>query len=339
MRDKDDFIIVWCNEQAASDDTIKTLHPLCNDIHYYQDLVNCISYIESLNPKEHVFLVVSPSFTSFEAIHNKRQVDTIFIYGYGPTTLPAAMDASKYPKAISVSVDLKDLVESIIMMSIEVAKCRQLFNLYNHKQKGLCNLSENSATFLWFQLFKEMLVNLPRNTTHDEHDRLASKKCMIQQCYDYYRHNSTQMKNIADFDNTYRASNAIRWYTSDSFVYKFINKALRTEDMEVLHTFRFFIVDLCTSLAEKHQEMLDLEVDLPPVVFRGTQMIKEEIESLKKNEGCLIATNGFLSTSRIREVAKVYAGSGMMMVISDFVPKRHDKPVYQIYRSNILFYK
>ncbi|CAF1251425.1 unnamed protein product, partial [Didymodactylos carnosus] len=120
------------------------------------------------------------------------------------------------------------------------------------------------------------------------------------------------MKNIADFDNTYQASNAIRWYTSDSFVYKFINKALRTEDMEVLHTFRFFIVDLCTSLAEKHQEMLDLEVDLPSVVYRGTQMIKEEIESLKNNEGCLIATNGFLSTSRIREVAKVYAGSGAM---------------------------
>jgi hypothetical protein len=330
MRDKDDFIIVWCNEQTPSNDTIKSLQPLCNDIHYYQDSPNCISYIESLNPKQHVFLVVSPLFTSLEAVHSKRQVDTIFIFEYGSTTLSNAMNTSKYRKVISISGDLKDLVESIIMTSMELANCRQLFNLYNHKQKVLTNLSENSVSFLWFQLFKDTLVNLPQNTKHDEHDRIASKKFMIQKCYDYYRYNPTQMKNIADFDNTYKASDAIRWYTSDSFVYKLINKALRTEDMEVLHTFRFFIVDLCTSLAEKHQEMLDLEVDLPSVVYRGTQMIKEEIELLKKNEGCLIATNGFHSTSRNREVAKVYAGSGMMMIISTFVPKRHDKSVCQI---------
>jgi len=39
-------------------------------------------------------------------------------------------------------------------------------------------------------------------------------------------------------------------------------------------------------------------------------MNKAEIETLAANKGCLIATNGFLSTSRMREVAKFYGGSG-----------------------------
>lgn len=101
-----------------------------------------------------------------------------------------------------------------------------------------------------------------------------AKKCMIKHCYDYYRHNQTQSKTIAEFESKYTTSDAIRWYTSDTFVYKLINKALRTEDMEMLYLFRFFIVDLCINLAEKYKEMLERKVTLPSVLYQGTQMNK-----------------------------------------------------------------
>jgi hypothetical protein len=140
---------------------------------------------------------------------------------------------------------------------------------------------------------------------------------MIKHCYDYYRHNQTQLKNIAEFEATYTASNAIRWYTSDTFVCKLINKALRTQDIEVLHTFRFYIVDLCTNLTEKYKEMLEFEIPLPSIVYRGTQMNKADMEIMAANKGCLIATNGFLSTNRVRKVAKFYAGSGRNFTIKN----------------------
>ena len=316
MRDKDNFILVCCYDQPVPDEVIKTLRPLCNDIHLYQNSIDCISYVESLNPKEHVFLIVSASFTSFKEVHAKRQIDTIFLFELQAIPLSNVIDTTNYYKSISVSGNLKQLAESIVEASIELTKCHQLFNLYNHKQNALCNLSESSSSFLWFRLFKDTLMDPTKDTQQYEKDRIEAKRYMIQQCSDYYRHNPTQMKNIASFDVNYQASNAIHWYTSDSFIYKLINKALRTEDIEVLHTFRFFIIDLCANLAEKHKEMLDLDIDLPPVVYRGTQMTREDIDSLKENEGCLIATNGFLSTSRNYEVAKMFAGSGKTNVLT-----------------------
>jgi hypothetical protein len=243
--------------------------------------------------------------------HKLRQVDTIFLYNTTHSSVICSPTSllTQYAKLVIVGNDEQELVDSISKTSTELSKQQDLFDLYNHKHKAFCNLSESSTSFLWFQLFKKMLIDVPKEEIEFDKNGRA-KKYMIQHCYNYYRHNPTQLKNIAEFDLTYKASNAIRWYTSDTFVYKLINKALRTEDMEVLHTFRFFIIDLCTNLAEKYKEMLELEVPLPSIVYRGAQMNKTEIDTLQANKGCLIATNSFLSTSRVREVAKFYAGSG-----------------------------
>ncbi|CAF5031912.1 unnamed protein product, partial [Rotaria sp. Silwood1] len=57
--------------------------------------------------------------------------------------------------------------------------------------------------------------------------------------------------------------------------------------------------------------MLELELPLPSIVYRGTQMSKTDIELFRESKNCLISPNGFLSTTRNREVAQFYAGSGV----------------------------
>ncbi|CAF4966885.1 unnamed protein product [Rotaria sp. Silwood1] len=57
--------------------------------------------------------------------------------------------------------------------------------------------------------------------------------------------------------------------------------------------------------------MLELELQLPSIVYRGTQMSKTDIELFRESKNCLISPNGFLSTTRNREVAQFYAGSGV----------------------------
>ncbi|CAF3482310.1 unnamed protein product, partial [Rotaria sp. Silwood2] len=143
-------------------------------------------------------------------VHKLRQVDTIFLY----TTAPLSIEFSsinfetKYNKLVVVLDGEQQLIASIIKISQELSKQYNLFNLYNHKHKAFCNLSQSSASFLWFQLFKKMLINLPKEDIDlDKND--VAKKHMIQHCYDYYRHNQTQLKNIAEFETTYKASNAI----------------------------------------------------------------------------------------------------------------------------------
>ncbi len=46
---------------------------------------------------------------------------------------------------------------------------------------------------------------------------------------------------IDQFAREHRSEKAICWYSKQSFVYKLINKALRTEYMDLLYKFRFFI--------------------------------------------------------------------------------------------------
>jgi tetratricopeptide (TPR) repeat protein len=85
-----------------------------------------------------------------------------------------------------------------------------------------------------------------------------------------------------------------------------LNKALRTEDVELLYTFRSFIIDLCTAIENENQHLKDegiLKLD------RGTQIPTEELEKLKENIGQIISTNGFLSTSRNRNVSIRFARS------------------------------
>ncbi|CAF1432614.1 unnamed protein product [Didymodactylos carnosus] len=120
-----------------------------------------------------------------------------------------------------------------------------------------------------------------------------------------------ELKHIEEFETQYQTLDAVKWYTKDTFVYKLINQALRTEDIDALYTLRYYIEDLCSNLKNKYEEFrqLHISLDMPDVMlYRGLRLDRNQILKLKMNEGNLISTNGFLSASRSIDVAKVYAG-------------------------------
>lgn len=84
--------------------------------------------------------------------------------------------------------------------------------MYNKKEKATRDLSKESGSFLFFQLFKTVLKTMPRTP--------EAKKTMVTTCRDYYRGNLTELKNIDEFDRTYKSIDAIPWYTKETFVYK-----------------------------------------------------------------------------------------------------------------------
>jgi len=135
--------------------------------------------------------------------HKLRQIDTILLYARkhssiisSPTNLKTA-----YTKVVIVPDGEQQLVDCIINRSAELSKQYDLFNLYNHKQQAFCNLSKSSTSFLWFQLFKKMLIDMPKeDIDFDKNDK--AKRYMIKHCHDYYRHNQTQLRNIVEFEAT-----------------------------------------------------------------------------------------------------------------------------------------
>ncbi|CAF3956013.1 unnamed protein product [Rotaria sordida] len=91
------------------------------------------------------------------------------------------------------------------------------------------------------------------------------------------------------------------------------NKALRTEDYEALLILRFFIIDLCENLRLKYDDLKQRQEQLGSstvVSYRGSKLSSPEIYNLKYNIGKSIATNGFLSTSRSKDVANIFAKKG-----------------------------
>ena len=62
------------------------------------------------------------------------------------------------------------------------------------------------------------------------------------------------MKYIDEFEEKYDPSNAIYWYTRDTFLYKMVNMALRTENSAIIWRLRFFILDMHQQLKQLHTE-------------------------------------------------------------------------------------
>ena len=44
---------------------------------------------------------------------------------------------------------------------------------------------------------------------------------MLSTCRDYYRDNQTELKNIDEFDRTYKSIDAISWYMKETLIHKY----------------------------------------------------------------------------------------------------------------------
>ncbi len=114
-------------------------------------------------------------------------------------------------------------------------------------------------------------------------------------------------KKISEFDQYYQSTNAIFWYTRNYFLFRLLNQAFRTEDIDNIFKFRFFIVDLYQQLLNLHSSQ---RFPSKLTVYRGQSIGLTELEHLKENIGQLISINTFLSTTTDPQVASIFAGDG-----------------------------
>ncbi|CAF3827795.1 unnamed protein product [Rotaria sp. Silwood1] len=298
---KESTTLIWFDPNIGSrEDTEKTKEQLrlINDyVVFSTDLEQCATFIESVD-KEKVFLITSGSKASqiLSRTSSCRQLDSIFIFCLKKERYEHLFN--EYSKIVGIYVKLDDLCQSIEEQIDLVNRHMQTFSFFDQHEKALKDLSEESAAFLWFQLFNYVVARLPRNQ--------QAKQQMIQICKDYYRGNKKEIRAIEDFEKTYRSEDSILWYSKQTFVYKLINKALRTEDINLLYIFRFFIGDLSEALQQEHTKILSSKHKILNV-YRGVKLDKEEFDKLKENQGKLVSTNGYLSTSQRKSLALSFA--------------------------------
>ncbi|CAF3178502.1 unnamed protein product [Rotaria sp. Silwood2] len=278
----------------------ETLLELNSDVRLCTEVNLCIDLIKTLIHKRIVIIVCGDlSCKIVPEIHGFRSIVAIHIFCINREFYEPLM--AKYEKIVEIFSDRQSLLESICETISFIEKQIYAFNLFGQKQKSVRDPPRGSASFLWHHLLIYVLRQLPQ----DE----QSKKDMLDKCIDYYQDNKRELKKIQQFRQMYTSDKAIQWYTHDCFLYRLLNKALRTEDIDLLYSFRFFIIDLCNQLENNNYERKSNKTI--STLYRGQRISKEEFERLQKSVGLLISTNGFLSTSRDITISLVFAGPGI----------------------------
>ncbi|CAF1323321.1 unnamed protein product [Rotaria sordida] len=189
-------------------------------------------------------------------------------------------------------------------------------------EKTVRDLNKNNVKFLWFQLLIDILIQIPHND--------YAKDEMLDECRKHFgipdnndndekidenmidaeikKDRAKAEKDLINFEKNYKSSEALKFYTNDSFLYRLFNRAFRTENIDLLFIFRFFLADMYKHLQKLHSEQFPDK--LPRTMFRGQVMTSSEFNSIKNNIGHLISVNTFFSTTTTRDVAEMYSGLG-----------------------------
>jgi tetratricopeptide (TPR) repeat protein len=112
-----------------------------------------------------------------------------------------------------------------------------------------------------------------------------------------YKKNKAELNTIYEFEQNYKPKEAIRWYTRDTFLYRILHKALRTQNIDILFLFQFFIVDI-------RKQLESIRSKSPIKAFRSQLMPNDEVKKLKSSTGQFISINSFLSATILEDQAR-----------------------------------
>jgi hypothetical protein len=146
-----------------------------------------------------------------------------------------------------------------------------------------------------------------------------SRTEMIEEFRRIYNDNDLTLADIDIFEQTYNCNSALQWYTRDSFLFRTINKALRSSDVEMMFKMRYFLTDLYVQLNDLYQQSQTL-YNRPIIekLYRGQLMSKNEFEYFQQLQGHIISINTFFSTTTSLQIALLFANSSFNN--DDFFP-------------------
>ena len=179
--------------------------------------------------------------------------------------------------------------------------------------QSIQQLDKESAQFIWFHALLDAIRVEKEKMMKSTRWYNIEKNEMLTKCRQECDMNMATLKKIDTFNDLYKSSDAIKWYAEDTFIYRSINKALRSNTIEEIIGYRFFIVDLHDQLKLLCEEQF-CEMSTVATVYRGQGVLPKQLDLLKSNIGNLITIKSFLSTSWDKTVAR------------DFVFTQIDRP-------------
>ena len=304
-----DVTLIWidelANETADCLHTQDCLRAVVNDIQVFDSAEKSIEYIRWIAPKKSIFLIISGLLAEsvLSQTHNIQQLETVYIFCLDKEKHSKLMD--QYAKIRGIFVDKFKLFHQLAEDILKFDEKSFPMHVFAQKHENGIETSmrdyigDNNATLNWIELFSFILIHLPL-------DQNQAKQDMLTQCRIYYHGNEAEQRRIDEFAKENNTENIIHWYTRDAFVYRLVNKALRTLNIDVIFEFRFFIIELYRQLKTHHTnyiQSLSTSTSKIPTVYRGQLISSDEVQNLKNNIGDIISTTSFLSTTDDENIA------------------------------------
>ncbi|CAF3670135.1 unnamed protein product [Rotaria sp. Silwood1] len=305
-----DFVVVWLDSTIENNrdgrNTKALLRQLVRgNLLTFGDPDKCIDDITDKSTKR-IFLIVSNAFGQhvIPLIHELSNIQAIYIFcgnrkvaetWAGSYTKISGIFTKKQPLSHKVcdDINLCDKDEDLPMSIFHLAE----------RENTLQQLTKESRAFMWYKLILIVLRLMAKYGN--------AKTEMIAECRTSYYSNQIEQKKINDFEKNYDPTRACWWYTKDSFVYRLLNKALRTQNTEIIFKFRFFINDLQNQIEQLYHQYLNTHSSMIGhhhlTVYRGQRLGMKELDLLKSNVNELISMNSFLSATVNQTVATVFA--------------------------------
>jgi hypothetical protein len=122
----------------------------------------------------------------------------------------------------------------------------------------------------------------------------------------------TTLSEIQNFLKKYQVNHAIEWYKNESFLYRCVNEALNTDNIEQNYLLHSYIADLHEEIhrfkRQSHAMIQTAQIkSSKTILYRGARQSDEELNILKSLEGKLVTNKSFMLTSRNKKVALNFA--------------------------------
>ncbi|CAF3950376.1 unnamed protein product [Rotaria sp. Silwood2] len=272
---------------------------LIDHLHVFNNTDECLDYFATLDVADKVLFILSRSISKSTLSQFHEQTQIVCVYVYCNDVSEHRERANGYPKVRGVFNRPEELVQKI-QQDVQFLRHHfipaNIFPVQDVHQTSFQNVNKEKTTFLWFQLLIDVLVRLPRSE--------QSKRDLIDECRKCYSNNACEQKKISDFELNYMSNQAIEWYTRDCFLFRLINRAFRTRNLDNIFRFRYFFIDLQKQLFELHQTQLSF--NLSQTLCRGQIISTGELQQLKDNIGGVYSVNTFFSSSAKSDVALTF---------------------------------
>jgi hypothetical protein len=152
--------------------------------------------------------------------------------------------ASNFDKIGGVFTKIEDLCK---VLKVDVRQSEQdLTPMSIISSSSTTDLNELDPSFMYSQLLKEILL--------EDKSTSLEKKQLVDFCRLHYAGNDEELKVIDEFEQKYPRPSVIWWYTRECFVYPMLNKALRTQDIDIIMKMGFVVRDLHRHLDQLHKQ-------------------------------------------------------------------------------------